>query len=523
MNTYDLIMKRRSVRNFKDEKVPADVIEKLMDAANNAPTGGNMQPLSIIVVQKDKDREKLSQLVGKQPWVKNAPLSMIFCLDYHRLKKWAELSGTVFKGEQALSHFLVSYSDIMIASQNVVILAESFGIGSVYIGTVLSCMKETREYFQIPRYVLPVMVLSMGYPRSIPKNIPKLKREVITHYDRYREMNDEEIYKSFEEKYGNLEINKERYLERAFIELVEAEKQQQDEWVDYIKKEIAKGEIRNNAQFLFNLRYPADAMVSLNNEIIDSFRKAGFPLFNDSSAKHRLYKDLAQYWHIISPPDHYIKESNIVTNLVKKHSKIPAKTLLNLGCGGGHNDMTLKNHFEVAGVDISEDMLKQAKELNPEVKYHQGDMRSASLEEMFDTVTIFDAISYMTNEEELKSAFKTAYNHLKPGGIFYTMNENRPEDLKQNRTETTIRKTDDIDLVFIENYYDPNPDDTTYEGIFLYIIREKGTLKIETDLHTLGTFPDETWIKLLEETGFELVYSEDNKDDRCTEFYCLKP
>ncbi len=96
MDMYDLIMKRRSVRNFTDEKISEHIIEKLCDAANNAPSGGNIQPVSIILVQEDERKKKLAAMVEDQPWVYNAPLSMIFCLDFHRVKKWSLQFETEF-------------------------------------------------------------------------------------------------------------------------------------------------------------------------------------------------------------------------------------------------------------------------------------------------------------------------------------------------------------------------------------------------------------------------------------------
>ena len=127
MNLYNLIMKRRSIRNFKDQDIPEDIIEKLIDAANNAPTGGNIQPISVILVQETDARKQLSEMTGNQPWVKNAPLTMIFCIDFHRIKQWASLYDTEFQGEQAFPLFLIAYADLMCASQNVVLLAESLG------------------------------------------------------------------------------------------------------------------------------------------------------------------------------------------------------------------------------------------------------------------------------------------------------------------------------------------------------------------------------------------------------------
>ena len=87
MNFYDIIMNRRSVRSFKDQKVPQQVIEELIDAANNAPSGGNIQPLSIIIIQDDEARKQLAQFLDGSPWIKNSPLTLIFCLDFYRVKK----------------------------------------------------------------------------------------------------------------------------------------------------------------------------------------------------------------------------------------------------------------------------------------------------------------------------------------------------------------------------------------------------------------------------------------------------
>jgi len=281
MNLYDLIMKRRSVRNFEDKEIPEHVIDELLDAANNAPSGGNIQPISVILVQEAAARKELAEMVGDQPWVKNAPLSMIFCIDFYRIKKWASMFETDFKGEKAFLQFLIAYADLMCSAQNVVILAQGHGLGSVYIGTILDVIDRARKYFAIPEYVLPMMVLSIGYPKTVPKNVPKLKRDVIAHREKYKKLSDDEIKTAFEDKYGNLEDNVEKYIHRTYVEAVEAEKQQTPEWADIesIKKEIKKLNITNNAQFLFKLRYPSEEMIKLNESLIRAFKNAGFDFF----------------------------------------------------------------------------------------------------------------------------------------------------------------------------------------------------------------------------------------------------
>lgn len=276
---YELMMKRRSVRNFKDQPISEEIIMQLLDAANNAPSGGNIQPLSIILLQDAENRAKLAGMVGNQPWVRNAPLSMIFCLDFNRIKRWAVLNGTEFKGEQAFSHFLIAYADLMVAAQSVVILAEGLGLGSVYVGTIQSCMDTAREQFSIPKFVLPLMILTLGYPKLTPRSIPKLEREVIVHREQYHTPADDAIRQAFDRKYGDFGIKAEEYLEKAFIETIEADKQGGDGWTARAVEAMTKLEIRNNAEFLFKLRYPNDVMVKMNKHLIESFKSAGFDFF----------------------------------------------------------------------------------------------------------------------------------------------------------------------------------------------------------------------------------------------------
>lgn len=150
-----MTIKGRSVRVLKNQEIPEPIIKQLIDVANNPPSGGNIQPFSIILVRSIEGREDLTRLSGEQPWVRNAPLSLIFCVDFYRIKKWAEICQTDFRGEQALNHFLIAYADLMAAAQNVVILAEQVGLGCVYIGSIQIEIDKVRDAFKIPEYVIP--------------------------------------------------------------------------------------------------------------------------------------------------------------------------------------------------------------------------------------------------------------------------------------------------------------------------------------------------------------------------------
>ena len=238
--------------------------------------------------------------------------------------------------------------------------------------------------------------------------------------------------------------------------------------------------------------------------------------------QQRMYADLAWLFPIITPPEDYVSEAGEFIQAIRQNARIQVESLLDLGCGSGHNDHTLREHFRVTGVDTSKTMLSLAGKLNPDVRYLVGDMRSARLGEAFDAVIIADAISYMLTEEDLQAAIQTAFEHLKPGGVFATYAEETPDRFVQHGTFTTTHVQGDLSVTLIENYFDPDPTDTTYENTFIYLIRRSGKLQIETDHHLCGIFPAETWPRLLREVGFEVKTIHFEEGD-CPMFVGVKP
>jgi SAM-dependent methyltransferase len=241
----------------------------------------------------------------------------------------------------------------------------------------------------------------------------------------------------------------------------------------------------------------------------------------------RLYKDLAWTWHIISPPEDYIPESEHYHSLYTTHSKIPVRTLLNLGCGGGHVDWVLKKYYTITGIDISTNMLKQAKDLNPEVEYKRGDMKTVRLHALYDAILLHDSVNYMLTEKDLEAAFRTGYWHLKPGGVMLTFAEEY-NTIQQDRVSFSTHTKDSTTITFIEYQHDPDMNDTTFENTFMYLIRKKGRIDIQTDRHLSGIFPLSTWWRLLRAIGFRVRlarcdFATNKWEARIKEFVCVKP
>jgi len=250
-------------------------------------------------------------------------------------------------------------------------------------------------------------------------------------------------------------------------------------------------------------------------------RSAGNDSMNDTC---HLYTDLAWLWPMWGDATteyaHYCRH---VTELIRRYAKRPARALLDIGCGGGKNVLNLKREFDVTGVDLSSVMLAQARELNPECTFIQGDMRAFKLDNTFDAVLMDDAISYMRCLADFAAAFRTACAHLNPGGVLVATPDVTTETFQQNKTCATPATRDGVDVVFIENAYDPDPSDEQYETTILYLIRDHGRLRIEADHWTMGIFSLDTWRRILRETGFDVHEGQYNADeDEYTMFTCVK-
>jgi hypothetical protein len=145
-------------------------------------------------------------------------------------------------------------------------------------------------------------------------------------------------------------------------------------------------------------------------------------------------------------------------------------------------------------------MLDIAKQLNPEVVYY-GDMRSLELGECFDAVAVPDSIGHMTATNELKSAIITGHKHLKPGGVLLIVVNIREEFRENNFVYTGIKG--DVEITVFENNSMSDPNGTTYEATFVYLIRRRGEIEIINDYHTIGIFKLQAWLDLLKEVGFD--------------------
>ena len=227
----------------------------------------------------------------------------------------------------------------------------------------------------------------------------------------------------------------------------------------------------------------------------------------------RLYSDLAHWFHLLTDPAEYVEEAAEYVRIIRQ--TLPeARTLLELGSGGGNNASHMKAAFHCTLSDLSPEMLALSGAINPELEHIQGDMRSIRLGRTFDVVFIHDAISYLTTEADLRSAIETAFVHTRPGGMAIITPDTRLEAFKPGIDSGGHDGADGRGLRYLMWWREPAPGSTEYDVDFACLLREAdGSVNVVHDHHVNGIFPEATWLRLLAEAGFEATIEPVNIED----------
>jgi nitroreductase len=278
-STIKILMERGSCRAFSDKKIPPHVVQTLLETGIHAATGGNLQPYSIIKVEDKKTAEELAIICERQRFIGKAPLNLLFCLDHHRLQRWAKLAKAPFGATSSFRHFWISFQDILIAAQSICTAADAMGLGSVYIGSTLECMRRLREMFELPDGVIPIVLLSVGYPKQQPKVKRKLPPSVVVHDEKYREMSDEELLAAFDAKYPGLKIAITEERLEQFSET--CRHLHGSHYAEECLALVKKQGYFNPVQRYFGLHYCADWMVQDNEEFVKILKEYGFNILRN--------------------------------------------------------------------------------------------------------------------------------------------------------------------------------------------------------------------------------------------------
>lgn len=241
------IMEHRSVRKYKPDAVNRTLLNEILEAGVRASTVGNMQLWSVVVTEDPAMKAKLEPLHFNQPAATTAPVILTFCADVNRFSRWCEMRGAE-PGYDNFCWFMNAATDALLASQNISLEAQARGLGICYLGTTLYNAGEMAGILHLPKGVLPIMALSLGYPEQMPPLTDRLPLEAVVHYETYREYTPELL----EELWAGREAS------------------------DETKRLLEENGLPNLARIFTERRYKKEDNVHFSKKYFEELKKQGF-------------------------------------------------------------------------------------------------------------------------------------------------------------------------------------------------------------------------------------------------------
>lgn len=196
--TLELLRSHRSIRKFQERPIDEALFRSIMEAGQSAATSSFLQGATVIRVRDPEKRSRLAEYAGNQPYVEKAAEFLIFCADINRAGSCCEQYGKPFSGEYT-EQFIIATVDAALMAQNVVVAAESSGLGICYIGGIRNNPRQVSDLVQLPRGVYPVFGLCLGYPAQEPETKPRLPLDVIIKEDVYSQEGDDALIREYDE------------------------------------------------------------------------------------------------------------------------------------------------------------------------------------------------------------------------------------------------------------------------------------------------------------------------------------
>ena len=218
------INSRRTIRKYSRKDVSEGLLKTLLEQAEHTPTMGTLQLDSVVITRKEEGTRKLAPAHFNQPMVEGAPVVLTFCADFRRTTLWAENRNATPGYDNFLS-FLNAATDALLYCQTFCNLAEEEGLGTCFLGTTLYNSGDIVEALQLPRLVMPVATITLGWPDEHPARLDRLPIDGIIHdetYDDYTPARINVFYtfkEQLEENRHFVEINHKETLAQVFTDL----------------------------------------------------------------------------------------------------------------------------------------------------------------------------------------------------------------------------------------------------------------------------------------------------------------
>ena len=177
---------RRSIRKYADKPVGDELLNRLMAEAARTQTMGNLQLYSVIVTRSTEMKERLSPAHFNQPMVKEAPVVLTICADFNRTSFWARCRHAEPGYDNFLS-FINAATDALLYTQTLCNLMDEEGLGYCYLGTTVYQPQPIIDALHLPKLVMPVATLTVGWPAEEPPLTDRLPLESFVHQERYND------------------------------------------------------------------------------------------------------------------------------------------------------------------------------------------------------------------------------------------------------------------------------------------------------------------------------------------------
>ena len=172
MELKEAIIKRRSVRDFLGRDIEDSIIMDILEYANLAPSAGNLQARDFIVVRDRETRERLMVSALDQEFVSEAPVDIVVCANLKRISPYGERGRNLY-----------CIQDASASIEHILLLAQEYGLATCWVGAFDE--RDVSEILNLPRWVRPVAIIPIGYPKHIPKPTPRKRIEELVHFDRW--------------------------------------------------------------------------------------------------------------------------------------------------------------------------------------------------------------------------------------------------------------------------------------------------------------------------------------------------
>ncbi len=247
MTTIDLLNNHRTIRKYSNQPIDENTLNTIIEAGCRASTTGNMQLYSIIITRDPARREQLAPFHFNQPVAKQAPVTLTFCADFNRFNLWCQQRQAEPGYDNFLS-FTTAAIDALLVAQNVCIAAESKGLGICYLGTTTYMSAKIIDLLKLPKGVIPITTLTLGYPNETSEKADRLPLSAILHQEYYHDYQPSDIEKLYAEK-----------------EAIEAN-----------KKFVAENNKETLAQVFTDVRYKKGDNVAFSKSLLEVLKSQGF-------------------------------------------------------------------------------------------------------------------------------------------------------------------------------------------------------------------------------------------------------